>query len=638
MSAALRYPLTALLAALPVALFVWLFAPLIQILEYKSVDFRFYLRDRAERNLPVSDAVYHLSVDDYTHKASGNYFWGRQEYARILNRLRPLESETVALDVIFAGSRSARENLALIDAVSRMDRLVMAYHLQPAPNPQLAPQSDAIETLLGISGLPVTDAVSIEPQYPGILPMEMLWYHIHALGFVNRVTDSDGVIRRYPLIRRYGDRLLPSFALSTFAQYAHYDLGKMAWRDGTLHLPDLTLPGRDTPFHLAIPLDPQGNLIINFSGKFDSGAFTRVYSAYDFLHVKDDAMLKSLLHGRIGIVSDLSSVGKDWCTTPLEQGFPYPFLYASILSSLLQDAFIRETSAPTAWLLILLLPVLIARLGARLTLRHFTAAGSAALLLYLTAAVALFVYADYLIPMIAVSLSLIVALGAVTVLRYLDEFRYHSRVEAGLRSYVSPALLQKLKSDPDFLRPGGERKYITALFADIAGFTAFCDRSDPDVVQSALQDYYAIIVNAVFANGGIIDKFLGDGVLAFFEHDANANGARQAVATAITMQQQIRHDAHHWESRYGLHLGIRIGIATGYATVGNLGLKEKLDYTIIGRKVNLASRLESFGTAGDITIDKETFEALDGGAETELIGPIKVKGFAEAVTAYKVTY
>lgn len=453
--------------------------------------------------------------------------------------------------------------LALMDAMSINDAVVLPYQLQKGNRELNVTRQEAFDALLNIARFPAAGNHAIPEMAYGRMPIEPLLRYADGVGYANLVVDSDGIIRRYPLVRRHAGRLIPSFALVLLARYAEYDLGRMRLTDaGDLLLPGIRFPKQSEPLDLSIPLDAHGDMPINFAGLFLGEAYRHAaYSMFDYLAMKEREKTLPYTREKIGIVADISSGTKDSCTTPLETDFPNPFLYTTVLSSLLSQSYILTLSPWSEALLILLLPLLVTVTGRRFSLRLFMAAAAGSVLLYIAA--------------------------------------------------------------------------DTAFFADIAGFTAFCDRSEPEVVQDALQEYYTLIVNAVFAQDGVIDKFIGDGVLAFFEHETG-NGAVRAVATAVAMQESIQQGRERWRRRYGLDMGIRIGIATGYATVGNLGLPEKLEYTIIGRKVNLASRLEGYGETGQITIDAQTYDNLEGGYDAVLIGPINVKGFSEAVTAYRV--
>jgi len=141
----------------------------------------------------------------------------------------------------------------------------------------------------------------------------------------------------------------------------------------------------------------------------------------------------------------------------------------------------------------------------------------------------------------------------------------------------------------------------------------------------------------VFLNQGIIDKYLGDGLLAFFENEKEkVISAENAIQTAIQMQTAARELNSQWAQKIRFDLHIRIGISTGYAAVGNIGPKEKFDYTIIGSKVNMASRLQSIGGEGDIIFDEDTHSYIKDRYNTRNLGEVELKGFEHSIKAFKL--
>ena len=166
-------------------------------------------------------------------------------------------------------------------------------------------------------------------------------------------------------------------------------------------------------------------------------------------------------------------------------------------------------------------------------------------------------------------------------------------LEGSLSSLVSPHLMEQMKNNPDILKLGGERKRITVLFSDIVGFTSFTDKADPAEVQAVLEEYFADMAGIVFENKGIVDKYLGDGILAFFENPPDGvTSAQASVKTAMEMMKKAEILDKKYKDQKRFPFAICVGIATGYAKVGNIGPPEKVDYTIIGTVVNKASRLD----------------------------------------------
>ena len=149
-------------------------------------------------------------------------------------------------------------------------------------------------------------------------------------------------------------------------------------------------------------------------------------------------------------------------------------------------------------------------------------------------------------------------------------------LEGSLRSYLSPHLMQKIKTNPDLLKLGGQRKRISVLFSDIAGFTSFTDKADPAEVQNVLEEYFSEMTSIIFSNNGIVDKYLGDGIMAFFENPPDGiTSAQAAIKTAVDMREMATKLDSKYRDQNRFPFSIYIGIATGYAKVGNIGPSEK---------------------------------------------------------------
>jgi PAS domain S-box-containing protein len=209
-----------------------------------------------------------------------------------------------------------------------------------------------------------------------------------------------------------------------------------------------------------------------------------------------------------------------------------------------------------------------------------------------------------------------------------------------LAKYVSPQVYRSIFEGEGEVRLESTRKKLTVFFSDIVGFTAASEALDPEDLTHVVNSYFNRMANLAQEFGGTLDKFIGDGVLIFFgdpeslgiEGDARAC-LRMALAMRESMEELNREIAGHGISH---SLRIRIGIATGFATVGNFGSDSRMDYTILGRTVNLASRLETAAAPGDVLISSQTWLVVRDSFECEALDPIAVKGFDRPVEIYRV--
>ena len=182
----------------------------------------------------------------------------------------------------------------------------------------------------------------------------------------------------------------------------------------------------------------------------------------------------------------------------------------------------------------------------------------------------------------------------------------------------------------------GHRREITALFADLRGFTAFAEKADPEEVLGVLRDYHATVGVLAVANQGTVEHFAGDGLMVFFNDPAPVTDHQlAAVRTACEMRDRFARLAADWRRR-GYELGLGIGIATGYATVGRIGFEGRYDYGAVGTSVILASRLSSAAKAGEILISQRVMAAVEESVDPDGARELELKGFSSAVTAFAV--
>ena len=209
-----------------------------------------------------------------------------------------------------------------------------------------------------------------------------------------------------------------------------------------------------------------------------------------------------------------------------------------------------------------------------------------------------------------------------------------------LSKYLSPQVYQSIFSGEKNVKIEAYRKNLTVFFSDIKGFTELTDSLEPEVLSSLLNNYLNEMSKIALKYGGTIDKFVGDAIMIFFgdpETKGQKEDAKSCVMMAIEMRERMKYLQKMWEDQgISKPLRIRIGVNTGYCNVGNFGSEDRLDYTIIGGEVNLASRLESNADAGQILISHETYALVKNQIICEKKEEIKVKGLAHKVQTYQV--
>jgi class 3 adenylate cyclase/putative methionine-R-sulfoxide reductase with GAF domain len=224
---------------------------------------------------------------------------------------------------------------------------------------------------------------------------------------------------------------------------------------------------------------------------------------------------------------------------------------------------------------------------------------------------------------------------AVLAIENVRLFETIDRQRTELARYA-PQAAELLSSPEGVQLLAGHRREITALFADLRGFTAFAEQAEPEEVFSVLRQYHTTVGELAVSNGGTVEHFAGDGLMVFFnDPQLLADHQLAAVRTACEMRERFGPLSTAWRKR-GYELGLGIGIAAGFATLGRIGFEGRYDYAAIGNAVILASRLSGAAAAGQILISQRVFATIEEAVVAEPVEGLELKGFSHAMTAFAV--
>jgi class 3 adenylate cyclase len=214
----------------------------------------------------------------------------------------------------------------------------------------------------------------------------------------------------------------------------------------------------------------------------------------------------------------------------------------------------------------------------------------------------------------------------------LENALLYSQLDTLFRTYLSPDIAESLRADPTRAQLGGSLVELTALFADLRGFTSFSEATDPANVMETLNRLFGRAVPVILRHGGTVVQFVGDAILAVFDAPVpQADHAFRAALAAAEMQQAIADEMLEEDGPR-----FRIGINTGVALVGNIGSAEMRSFNVVGDAINVASRLETSAEVGQVVISEETYRSIGDRVEVTALGPIDLKGKAEPIVAYRL--
>lgn len=229
----------------------------------------------------------------------------------------------------------------------------------------------------------------------------------------------------------------------------------------------------------------------------------------------------------------------------------------------------------------------------------------------------------------------------VSLVKTSQEMRLVEKKRSNLSRYFSRGLAEHLLADERLSNLGGDLKAVTVVFCDIDGFTTMVERYPVGEVVAVLNRYFETVTPAIFAHGGMLDKFLGDGVMAVFGiPDEKPEDALNAVRCAIEIQRGIRLLADQLAAEGSWPITAGVGIASGKALAGNIGSQEQMNFTVIGEPVNLAQRLETLCGPGEIIVSEETMK-LTGASAADFamsaLGEVQVKGLKRVIKPWRVS-
>lgn len=401
---------------------------------------------------------------------------------------------------------------------------------------------------------------------------------------------------------------------------------------------------------IAIPVDRKGRALLKFHGPYRK-VYTQKHgtriSAFNLLvaSVSGEAagVIPAVISNKTVIFGTEAPGLMDLRPNPFGRKDPGAYLYSTMIENILQKDFHRRADSPL--LAILLLAAVTIGISASCSkLSAFkgllTSAGAA--LLYTAVAAIFYSAADWIIPLGMVLISLIITFLITTLANYLRENRQKSFIQGAFSQMLAPAILEKLMDDPTRLGLGGEEKQLTIFFSDLQGFTTFSEAlGSPQRLVEILNEYLTAMADVIIMDyQGYVDKYEGDAIMAFWGAPMDdPDHAWKACYAAIDNQTKLLELQERFKAM-GLPGGlkVRIGLNTGPAVVGMMGSTKKLNYTIIGDAVNLASRLEGvnklYGTGN--MISESTREAAGDRIEVRELDLIRVKGKTEPTRVYEL--
>lgn len=565
--------------------------PFLEAFEAKTYDLRFKeLRGpvRASPNIGI------IAIDEKSIAALGRFPWGRDRYAPLLDRLAAAKVKAVMFDAFFPERDSGANDRIFAAAIKRAGNVVLGMTFDFDKNGRATTTTRS---------LPEIERAAI------------------GVGHINQQPDDDGVIRRSQLLIEKDGKPMPSLGLMAAMQA----LGEPRFIAEDF---DIALgPNR-------IPVGGDNRMWLNYVGG------PGVYPRYSFIDVVNGRIPADELKGKILFLGATALGIYDMRVTPFSGNTPGVELHATTADNIISGRYIRQggVEALIDMTFIIVMGGLAFLMTTRLHLSHSIPATVVLVAGYIWFTTYMFNnghWINMVYPVISVILAVLVGSG----FRYLVLERSAREMRSMFSSYLSPKLVARLEKDPEAARIGGDTKEVTVLFTDVKGFTSFSETHPPQEVVFRLNGYLGAMVQVIERHDGTIDKFIGDGIMAYWGAPlTQPDHAKLAIDCIKAVNTRMRELRAQWQAEGLEPFSIRGGLQSGEVVAGNVGLAgKKMEYTVIGDTVNQAARLEGtakyYGVA--FLVGEDTYRRTREICRYREVDKIRVVGKQLPVTIYE---
>lgn len=622
-----RYPLwliASIIFGITLITLILQLIPAIHGLELKTIDWRFQWR--GPLTIEQSPIVI-VTIDDQSYESLQTQWpWPRHFYANVIENLTEAGAKVIGLDVILDSpdGHGKASDLRLAAAIDSLKNVVLAGKVEDTGQYR---------------------------SYPVLVkPLSILLEADSSWGITAIQSDPDGMHRQYFVVQNYQNELLPSFGLEVLRKYIDIpDSEAIQVTDGKVQV------GK-----LSVPLSQEGLMRINFVGPV--GSFPRYsYDSvidderfdlgdYDLDFFSTSLLPTDVFADKIVLIGSTMSELHDNFPTPFfefkdHQGnyrkaeMPGVEIHANAIWTILNQAYFTDISPLPSLLILILLIIFMYVVVLRFSTTWSVITFFGLLIMYNLLQFFLFSQYRIVMAMVAPTIGMTISFVAATIYEYVLTQHEKRLILGAFERFVPQKVVKELIAHPEKLQLGGEERFLTVLFMDLADFTSVSENVKPTELVSIINAYLTEMTDIVFKYDGIIDKYEGDLLMAefgtpvFFE-----DHAVKACFAALEMLRKLRSMNFSHYAKGISRLDCRIGINSGNMIVGNMGSKNVFDYTAMGDSVNLASRLEGANKMyrTHIMISEDTYKLVKDAVISRPLDLIRVKGRQKPVRVLEV--
>ena len=580
-----------------------------EILRLKSFDYLL-----ANEPATPSQDITIITIDEEAIEKYGQWPWPRNVLADLIVNLRQAQTGVIVMPILFSEEdRFGHDEEFCITlgygTVIAQTGTAQKRTSNPVPR--------------GVAK--IGDPLNFLYEWPGMVgPLPKLADCTNGVGVINTAPEVDGVVRRVPLLMKIGDEVYPNMAIETI----RVAVGDPSYQ---VKADDFGVTAMRVPAYATINTDANARIWLRWNKEFK----TISAASDDYTTAAGTTVILAMTAEGLGGV----------IATPTGEQYDY-VVSANSLQTILDGETITRYDSLIELMLAFAVGcviVLVCRFTPYWTIALLLGVGTFGGLNYTSIAFESLVLFDVTWILLT---AFIVGFHS-TFLRFILEFRLKQQIRKQFEKYLDPRQVAILVKDPSKLKLGGERKEMSFLFMDIVGFTPISEyyknKDDPEGLVEVINDYLNRMSKIVLKNGGTIDKYMGDCIMAFWNAPLDCeNHAEMAVKTAIECAEETDKIKAEFKEKGLPDINIGSGVNTGTCIVGNMGSEMRLDYSVIGDAVNLAARLEAQtrnykddnGKVTPLLYPSFTQEKLENIQSVE-VDKIKVKGKEELITIYK---
>ena len=628
--------------------FSLLFDDLFNVWNFKVNDQLFHLRYEIKGKEKLNPNVIHVDLNDSTIQNLQISVFDRSIYAKVIDVLSQAGVRGMVFDIFFAEERNKAQDESLVRATKDAGMVFYAVVPQPEEYRQIYEGSqidlESEELLEKFLWHPKVMKKGNPPSAGLILTnFNKLTEAAAGIGNISTDPDEDGVFRKINLIYGYKGGFIPSLTLGMFCNYLEINPDEIEVYFGKY----LILKNAKFPIgyskDIKIPIDSKGRTIVNFAG-LSNDTFLHL-SFEGILDIQNDTEkmneLRDTIEDSLIIISDVSTHGKDHGTVPLEKVYPLSGIHANFLNSVLTENFIKPLGPLEVLLIQLVFVLLIWFIAMHFKAVKFALFSVIGFLVILALNILLFVYFNRLPLLIPLTISFIITLIAVILFQYfLDQKKYIAYIlelnKATTRFVPQEFLQNLLKESITKIFLGDQvQKEMSVLFSDIRSFTSISEKMSPKENFDFINSYLSKMGPIIRENGGFIDKYIGDAIMALFPKTPD-----DAVSAGIAMHKTLEEYNKEQKKEGKIPVKIGVGINLGNLMLGIIGEKERFEGTVISDAVNLASRLEGLTKhygAGIIVSEEVLNKTKNKDVYTyRFLDYVQVKGKKAPVSLYEI--